>query len=67
MLIQAQYEATAKRLEELAYMMRRTAIDPRISEQGRIDELDRLHHRARQRLDECAALSEMTVADRIAV
>lgn len=55
-----QYADTAKRLEELAEMMRRTALDERSSREERTEELTRLHHRARQRLDECAALAELT-------
>lgn len=61
-----QYANTAKRLQELAEMMRRTALDVRATREERVEELTRLHHRARQRLDECANLAEATAEDRAA-
>lgn len=61
-----QYASTARRLEELAQMMRLTALDATASREERVEELTRLHHRARQRLDECANLAEATAEDRAA-
>lgn len=53
----------ADRIAELAYMIKRTAQDKRSPVDERVEELDRLYHRVRRRLDEACAASDVDEAD----
>lgn len=52
-----------RRFMELGEMFRRTSIDERCTEAERVEEMTRLLHLMRSRLDEAAAVLERTEAE----
>jgi len=52
-----------RRYMELGQMFERTAVDERMSAQERAEEMNRLLHVMRSRLDEAAAILERTEAE----
>ena len=53
----------ADRIAELALMIKRTALDERSPVDERVEELDRLYHLVRRRLDAACAASEVDEAE----
>ena len=56
-----------RRYMELGLMFERTAVDERMSAEERAEEMNRLLHVMRSRLDEAAAILERTEAEALAV
>ena len=56
-----------RRFMELGQMFERTAVDERMSYEERAEEMNRLLHVMRSRLDSAAAVLELTEAEALAV